>query len=424
METPKGPVKIGMENWVDFVRQHKMWFVENTDRGDIQPTVIVERDGEVLAIAMADEVDKYKGLQAAQILHAGFDPDALIVFFDAHVAKAKPGETEEEFKKRIPPGTMQKMCDEEGACDLGLITDCLICHRIDRDLNLDFTILPYSYHGKGTTFQWKDDDFLLAAPPGETKQKGLIPEALLQIMQEPVLSSQEILRKSAAKMEFSEERQRYHTGRACLQYLGSLGFIIFDLLTARHPEWSKQGEEKDMAKSFTLQELLPEEGITALMAAMDANKQNIGKPEFHIALVEALQPYQEQLTAKEIDAEYLAYAIESRILSSVPQRQEPPFPNLGPNGDQSEYLGEGEYVGDVPVSFMAMPDGSIRSLANAEVKPEPQDIPPGAKLVSAGNNPKIVLDSGRTVCGCQVWWQPAEQSKHEHGPDCGCGHDH
>ena len=78
------------------------------------------------------------------------------------------------------------------------------------------------------------------------------------------------------------------------------------------------------------------------------------------------------------------------------------------NGDKSEHLGLGTYVGDVEVYFMQMPDGSLRSNTNAETPPEPDSIPPGAKVVKTDNNPKIVLDSGRTVYGCQVWWSPVE----------------
>lgn len=78
------------------------------------------------------------------------------------------------------------------------------------------------------------------------------------------------------------------------------------------------------------------------------------------------------------------------------------------NGDQSEYLGRGEYVGDVMVYFSLMPDGSIASTSDAETKPE--NIPEGARLVRK-MNPKIVLDNGQVVYGCQVWWNVADDTK-------------
>lgn len=75
------------------------------------------------------------------------------------------------------------------------------------------------------------------------------------------------------------------------------------------------------------------------------------------------------------------------------------------NGDQSVHLGQGTYIGDVPVYIMIMPDGNLQSLSNAEE--EPIDIPPGAR-VHKSHNPKIVLDSGQVVYGCQVWWSSLE----------------
>ena len=76
------------------------------------------------------------------------------------------------------------------------------------------------------------------------------------------------------------------------------------------------------------------------------------------------------------------------------------------SGDQSEHLGEGELVGDVDVFFIAMPDGSLRSLSNAEERPDDSLVPEGGKIISTSNNPKIILNSGKVVYGCQVWWHP------------------
>ena len=79
------------------------------------------------------------------------------------------------------------------------------------------------------------------------------------------------------------------------------------------------------------------------------------------------------------------------------------------NGDHSEYLGEGEYVGDVSVFVIQMPNGSLRSLENAEEMPPRDMIPEGAFVRVSPDNPKIVLDGGGVVYGCQVWWEPVER---------------
>lgn len=76
------------------------------------------------------------------------------------------------------------------------------------------------------------------------------------------------------------------------------------------------------------------------------------------------------------------------------------------SGDQMVDLGDGTYVAEVPVYFFQMPDGSLRSAPNAEEKPPADAVPEGAKVVWTSANPKIILDSGQTVYGCQVWWEP------------------
>jgi len=79
------------------------------------------------------------------------------------------------------------------------------------------------------------------------------------------------------------------------------------------------------------------------------------------------------------------------------------------DGAGKESLGSGTYVGDVPLYYFAISDGSIRSMKNAEEKPPDELIAQmeaeGAALTVSPCNPKIELDSGGVVYGCQVWWQ-------------------
>jgi hypothetical protein len=73
------------------------------------------------------------------------------------------------------------------------------------------------------------------------------------------------------------------------------------------------------------------------------------------------------------------------------------------DGAGNNVVGYGTYEGQVDVYFIRMADGSLQSLPNAEEKPT--HIPPGGVLVKTGGNPKIRLDSGKIVYGCQVWWE-------------------
>jgi hypothetical protein len=79
------------------------------------------------------------------------------------------------------------------------------------------------------------------------------------------------------------------------------------------------------------------------------------------------------------------------------------------SGDGSTLLGDGWYVGDVDVFFIRHSDGHLTSAHDAEKPPPLEEIPTGAQLVKSENNPKIKLDNGDVVYGCQVWWEPIEE---------------
>lgn len=83
------------------------------------------------------------------------------------------------------------------------------------------------------------------------------------------------------------------------------------------------------------------------------------------------------------------------------------------DGTGEVLLGEGELIGYVTVYGWFDEQGRLLSLNDAETKPE------GAKLADFDDildgqvtgvmeivhNPKIRLDDGRIVYGCQVWWK-------------------
>ncbi len=72
-----------------------------------------------------------------------------------------------------------------------------------------------------------------------------------------------------------------------------------------------------------------------------------------------------------------------------------------------DLLGYGSLVGHADVYAIKMPDGSLRSLENAEEAPPEEFVrDSGGELVRIESNPKIVLDDGRVLYGCQVWWEP------------------
>ena len=83
------------------------------------------------------------------------------------------------------------------------------------------------------------------------------------------------------------------------------------------------------------------------------------------------------------------------------------------SGDESEYLGEGDYMGNVTVYIVfpcdpEAPTDAISSFPDAEVYPD--EVPEGMEVGEIPDNPKIELDSGEIVYGCQVWWEPIAKS--------------
>lgn len=79
------------------------------------------------------------------------------------------------------------------------------------------------------------------------------------------------------------------------------------------------------------------------------------------------------------------------------------------NGDGSKLLGMGTYEKNVEVYFVHKKDGYIQSLHNAEKKPTDEELAEllkeGDELICSPDNPRIKLDNGDVVYGCQVWWE-------------------
>jgi hypothetical protein len=85
------------------------------------------------------------------------------------------------------------------------------------------------------------------------------------------------------------------------------------------------------------------------------------------------------------------------------------------SGDNETDLGQGTYLGEVTVYYFVSKDGTlIHTFGHAETEP-PWDIvttmkAEGCELARHEGNPKIRLDNGEIVYGCQVWWVPIEST--------------
>lgn len=77
-------------------------------------------------------------------------------------------------------------------------------------------------------------------------------------------------------------------------------------------------------------------------------------------------------------------------------------------GDDGAYLGRGKITGFVQTWHVKLPNGNITSTSNPELPPTVEDIDEIIKaegtIVLSDDMPKILLDSGKVVYGCQVFW--------------------
>lgn len=127
-------------------------------------------------------------------------------------------------------------------------------------------------------------------------------------------------------------------------------------------------------------------------------------------LIEVVNPYKETLAEQGMTPEHfvhtLIYSVGQKIMDKKKTKDLVDKRVRVFDGSGQKPIGEGTYVGDVKVYFIVMPDGSLRSLPNAEEPPPLEMVPDMAEVICKDNNPKIILDDGRTVYGCQVWWEP------------------
>lgn len=125
-----------------------------------------------LALVVVGERDE--ALAASAILRVGFGVDGLILGYDAHM-KAM---THEQYEREgpPPPGSLQKACHDEHACERGEITDVLVFHALagSEELNL---FAPYALRETKPHLAW-------ASPEGHSEALGgYIIETLRKIMQ-------------------------------------------------------------------------------------------------------------------------------------------------------------------------------------------------------------------------------------------------
>lgn len=221
----------------EFVKMQKAWAIENVEHGTVPPTVLVEKDNVVCAVVIAPQIDKELGLHAADLCQVGFDPDFLTVLFDAHVytQKMQKGqdidEAEKEMNKKLKDLRLNKSFQD--------FSDCIICCRIGRDLDIDINIYPYQYDEKTSVFEWLEFDLEHECATALKDTSGYIPTSLKKIMSQKSFFEQhpDALEKARNFFGFSDERTRFHVARTFMGLLVAEDFAISDQYSSKHVEW-------------------------------------------------------------------------------------------------------------------------------------------------------------------------------------------
>jgi hypothetical protein len=214
-----------MQEWVDVVKTHKKSFLNSAKGSNVPPTLFVEREGKLLAVLIAPGMDKELLFQAAAICRKGLAADAFVAMFDAHMATASvKDESEDSFINKYPPGSMQRMASE-GACEKGLITECLVCHRITVDKKIAMVTVPYAE--VNGNIQWKDDINIINEDNDPALQ-GNIPHALRNIIGMPTFMEDEQVQMMAKFCHVEPEEQIKYTTRSALSVLANQGFHVAD----------------------------------------------------------------------------------------------------------------------------------------------------------------------------------------------------
>lgn len=144
-----------LADWAKAQKDTKVTSAHPTEPGDIEPRVTWHRGEELVAIGFADQVDRDRGLQMAIIGIVGFGADRVEMIFDTHISDQR---FEEHYGRLPDPGELQRLCDNEGACEIGLTTDAIFCAVAWRDSDRFAAVsLPYHVDKRRTPIEFLTD---------------------------------------------------------------------------------------------------------------------------------------------------------------------------------------------------------------------------------------------------------------------------
>lgn len=210
--------------------------IRTTD--DIQGMVEVWRDGAPICFIITPDVDRDQVLEASYVAIRGLSPDRVIVAMDAHVSyEANNPKTGEPWKN----GEMQAACDDDGACELGLITDCIVINDVTPDSYTMIT-LPYHVNKDAKQVHWQRDKDMTATSGGDEVLSGLVVDTIAGAFNERPFFEEFLEEVAEAGVRtnieaLEPEKVRLSQDAAIMVRLLSQGFGV--VLTSPDQEWTE-----------------------------------------------------------------------------------------------------------------------------------------------------------------------------------------
>jgi hypothetical protein len=295
------------QEWTSLAKHHKQMWVEATERGDMPPTVLGIKNGQPELLVVAGQIDKHEGLKAIDILRRGIGIDEVLLIVDAHTILTK-GKSKEEIERLHEkytgkPGSMQKACDEEDACAVEEIGDCLNVLFLDKERRFHMATFVYAYHGKdgGVDFRWMPEhdtemldceiDFNLSKKIDKLKENaesepqekpiakvgGFVPTTMYRLMEQPSMIEDEKFNVIAKAFLGSEpdddvkEKAVQHAGVAIRRLLHENNYLVMETLAydGSYRDFVKKMADKYLA-CMRAYEIEPEEFLQHIEQELDA----------------------------------------------------------------------------------------------------------------------------------------------------------
>lgn len=118
-------------HWAEQAWKRKEWGVKEVhDDYDISPEVHLYKGDEHLLTMLMNHVSRDEALAAMRLVAPALQANRIFLTVDAHVSSSM---TNPKTGERWGPGEMQNACNEDGACDLGIITDCIMTQEFRDD---------------------------------------------------------------------------------------------------------------------------------------------------------------------------------------------------------------------------------------------------------------------------------------------------